>query len=153
MERAPRSRRPHLLTRDKAIFVISLLSGLVASALVSLKNPVYFWPTFLSYWLTQTLPLAGMLLLGARASLLTGAATGLLCFLVLCSLPIERPGGGMFYMLGIYGAAIAGLIASDSCRTSSAAIAFAGGFGAVVTGIAVPSLFLALVVYQPWSYI
>jgi hypothetical protein len=120
------------------------------AALLASKSAESFWPNFVFYWLTQTLPLGGMLLLGARVALVSGSATALLCFLLLCSALIEQSGGWLFYVFGVFGATIVALIASDSCRFpwSTSAVAYSVGFGAIAAGVILPLVVLVFTVYR-----
>lgn len=129
--------------RDVAILVTSLLAGGCVSLLLASRRSESFWPNFLFYWLSQTLPLTGMLLLGGRAILIAGSATGLICFLVLYSSLNDQSGGWLFYVFGAFGASIFTLIVSDSCRIPwvNSAIAYTVGMGAVAAGAALPLIF------------
>jgi hypothetical protein len=93
MDQVPPTGHASLRIRESTLLVILLLAGAGVSAWLSPKTPESFWPNFLFYWLTQALPLCGMLVLGARPELLGGSAAAFLCFLVLCSMLIDQSGG------------------------------------------------------------
>ncbi|MGN6648830.1 hypothetical protein [Trinickia sp.] len=146
MEQAPSNQRQSFRMKEGLGRALLLLPGAAMALILAPRGIESFWPNFLFYWLTQALPLVGMMLLGSRLALLGGSATALFCFLLLCWQVIDQSVAWLFYVFGVYGATIIALVASDSCRVprSAPATAYAVGFSAVLAGTLLPLIKLVL---------